>query len=721
MLAATCDLGIIYAARHAGCFPVAYAGCTEPFAALESYAFFASLGADELALVEFRDTPAIDGWPQAPGVASFETSRAAYAVAVPIRRGSTSDLLGVLMLGSTHPRADLTGAQSFVLGTIATQLLGASPSSATERLALLESAVMHARDSILITEAEPIDFPGPRILYCNPAFTEATGYSESEVVGRTPRILHGLDTDYEALKALKAALRAWQPVEIELLNYRKDGTPFWVELSIVPVADASGWFTHWVSVQRDTTERRAAHAAAIRAHTVEQDREALKILLEQRRRAEEALIHASTHDELTQLGNRGHIVRQIDARLHASAPGTRPCGAVFYLDLDGFKLVNDTHGHAVGDGLLVEIAARLPECIPASAVPARIAGDEFVIFFSEPAADADLEKMAQRVCDALIEPFETPGHTVAISCSIGIVRLTADYQNAEQVLRHADAAMYAAKRDGRAGFRFFHPAILADAAEALSLQSDLKAAVRARAFDVHYQPIFHTPTGAISGVEALIRWNHPRRGSVPASDFIPIAEQTGLIGAIDRWVRTRAFHQFAAWQRSFPGMSLILGVNVSAIELRDESFLDELDQTARAAGFSLSNLQIEITEGIFLVDSPVTTGLLIGLRNRGVSIALDDFGTGYSSLAYIDRYQIDTLKIDRIFVQQMLHKPRTMTILRGMVQLAGDLQLSLIAEGVETTAQFDALAAMGCTYMQGFLLGKPVAAQGITDLLMARS
>ena len=670
---------------------------------------------------------AIDGWPTPD-----ESTVTPFAVLVPLVGDNAVD--GLLVLGSLEKKKCLSAAQYYVLGSIAAQMLeelndgqatanhrtavhGRGDRGAGERLRLLESAVVNARDSILITEAEPVDCPGPRIVYCNPAFTQTTGYTEAEVLNRTPRILQGPLTDRVALDKLKAALKAWRPVEVELTNYRKDGTPFWVELSIVPVADEKGWFTHWVSVQRDTSERKAAEAVSLRVQVAEKEKEALAVRLVERQRAEAALVYAATHDELTQLHNRAFFIERLSEAVEAIKFGNSDPAAVLFLDLDGFKLINDTLGHATGDAVLVEVAERLSKCLRESHTLARLAGDEFVILVEDVDEPNSLQEIAERINALLRYPIQTQHKDISISCSVGAVRLTTKYNNAGEVLRDADAAMYAAKRGGNGGFRLFRHFMHERALEALSLQADLKGALKEEQFDVHYQPIYDAHSRQITSVEALVRWTHPTRGSVSPSEFIPVAEHIGVIGALDHWVMETAMSQAKRWQAQSPERHLRLNINVSALELTEETYVSNLMQCAREHDFSLSDLQLEITEGVLLDDSTQTEKILSSLRAKGVRIALDDFGTGYSSLAYIDRYQLDTLKIDRSFVSRMLNNRRTMAILKSTVSLAGQLELGVVAEGVETEDQINALCAMGCGQLQGYLLCKPLPASEFTELL----
>jgi len=631
---------------------------------------------------------------------------------------------GVFVLASSIAQTSFSAAQGYVLQAILTKLQSVPPFSplesdsqrhmpSAERLRLLESVVVNARDSILITEAEPIDLPGPRIVYCNPAFEVTTGYAEKDIIGQTPRILHGPGTDRTALAKLKSALRAWKPVEVELRNYRKDGSEFWVELSIVPVADERGWFTHWVSVQRDITERKALGAASIQAREDEEEKQRLYSSLAERQRTHDALYHAAMHDALTGLRSRTYLVERIRDALQGA-----PHSAVLYLDLDGFKMVNDSLGHAAGDALLREVAARLQKCITPTDTLARISGDEFVILVHVEESGNFLQKLAERINARLSDTLSAEFSGFYLSCSIGIVALSKAHQDAEEVLRDADAAMYCAKRVGTGEFMFFQTEMREQATELIRLQKDVRLATANQDFEVHYQPFFDIRTRNIAGMEALIRWTHPKRGAVPPAEFIPVAEQIGIIGLIDQWVRGTAFQQFNAWRAQVPTLKLQLNVNVSALELRDSGFLSNLERVAVRTGFSLSHLQIELTESVLLDDSPTTMALLRAIRERGVRVAFDDFGTGYSSLAYIANYEIDTLKIDRSFVIKMLENVRTMSVLESIIYLAKKLKLDVVAEGVETEPQLAALLTMGCDYVQGYLLSRPIPATAFTELIM---
>lgn len=601
---------------------------------------------------------------------------------------------------------------------------GPGAAHASERLRLLESVVVHANDAILITEAEPTDFPGPRIVYCNAAFTRTTGYTEAEIFGKTPRILQSPKTDRAALDRLRQALKNWEPIELELLNVKKDGTEFWVELSIVPVADERGWFTHWVSVQRDVSQRRVVEELAVRARISEVENRALEAEIRQRKLVEEQLLYAAYHDDLTRLRNRAYFMDRlatllgclVDPEPAAAEPGPSPC-SILFLDLDRFKLVNDSMGHRAGDLLLMEIARRLRTCVRAEDTLARVGGDEFAVLFEGADAAESAIKVAERILEAVGRPVHLGQSEVFTSCSIGIVHAQLGYSKPEELLRDADIAMYSAKKSGAPGLAIYNASMHAGVVEAHELQTDLRRAVLRSEFVLNYQPIYHAETGRLIALEALIRWAHPTRGTVPPAAFIPMAEEIGMIREIDRWVMHQACKQMRGWQRRYPGCTARISVNVSGDELRDPGFIDEVAGVLSATGLDGASLQLEITEGVFLHQPELIGRVLAGIRALGIGIALDDFGTGYSSLGYLDRFQIDTLKIDRSFVARMLRQDRTMAIMEGIVRLGTALKLEIVAEGVETEAQLATLRSMGCANVQGYLLGRPLPVEATTALL----
>lgn len=586
-----------------------------------------------------------------------------------------------------------------------------------ERLRLLESVAIHARDSIIITEAEPIDLPGPRILYCNAAFTRATGYTAEEMLGQTPRILQGPRTDPAARAKLRKALSAWESVEIELINYRKDGTEFWVELSIVPVADERGWFTHWVSVQRDITERKEAEQIAIRMRMAEFENKVLATEIQERKRVEAELLYTAFHDSLTRLRNRAFFMERLAATLDRARDKDITACSVLFLDLDQFKIVNDSLGHVEGDTLLKEVAQRLKACVRPQDTLARIGGDEFAILIEDAAGLAVPVSIAERILEAMRAPVQLGRQSVFPSCSIGIVQSQDRSALPEELIRDADIAMYVAKRAGYGDYAIFDGSMHDNAVARLTLQTDLRQAVDRSEFHLAYQPIVNPATGAILGFEALVRWDHPERGTVAPADFIPVAEEMGFVRQIDRWAMRESCAQLREWQRRFSNPALRISLNTSAAEFVDPDFLGDLAATLQEFGLRPECVELEITEGIFLHPSPSIADTIAAVRGLGVRIALDDFGTGYSSLSYINRYPIDTIKIDKSFIDDVCIDRRTRAIVELIVKLGATLDLRVVAEGVETQAQADALTHIGCGAVQGYHFARPLSVAAATEML----
>ncbi len=625
--------------------------------------------------------------------------------------------LGFLAICGYDPRS-LSGAQEYVLLTFAAQLedqlelddlrtfqlkTQLRDAESEERLRLLESVVINAHDAVLITEAEPVDSPGPRIVYANAAFTRSTGYELHEIIGLTPRILQGPETALASLERLKAALHAWEPIEVELLNYRKDRTPFWVELSIVPVADESGYFTHWVSVQRDVTDRKAAEEAATRARVDEA--------------ANAALEYRAFHDELTGLRNRAYMNDRVQTSLDQLRDGNGRRFAVLFFDLDRFKIVNDGLGHRVGDLMLIEFARRLEGSIRPQDTLARMGGDEFVCLLESEDLQ-DVVAIAGRILTSLRAPIRLAGRELFASTSIGIAIVDERYKSGAGVFRDADTAMYRAKKNGGMRFELFHETMHERALATLRVQMDLRGAIDRDEFRLYYQPLVSLDDGRAYGFEALLRWQHPEQGLIGPAEFIPIAEETGMIVAIGTWVLHEACRSMRMWHVTTPEHErLSLSVNVSSRQLCDPKFFFELEQTLAASGLDPKTLQLEITESIFLEHAQTAREVFDRVRALGVRIALDDFGTGYSSLSYLEQFPIDTLKIDQSFVARLLTTRATREIVRLIVGLARALEMDVVAEGVEEPEQWEALRQFGCASAQGYLFSRPVPAAEVPALL----
>ena len=557
-----------------------------------------------------------------------------------------------------------------------------------EQLRLLESSIARLNDIVIITEAGPFSDPGPRIVFVNEAFERWTGYTRDEVLGRTPRLLQGPDTQRGELDHIRAALEQWEPVRVDLVNYKKNGEPFWVDLDVSPVWDSSRKLTHWVAVGRDITERKSA---------------------------EEKIQYLAFYDPLTKLPNRQLLLD----RLHvALSDGDRPReGALMFIDLDNFKVLNDTLGHQKGDMLLQQVAERLRSCVAKGDTVARLGGDEFVILIEnsnakplEPAAAARI--VSDRILTTLGEPYVLPGYLHHSTCSIGVTLFGKEPCSVSELLKQADLAMYQAKDAGRNTVCFFDPEMQALVTANAALAADLRQAWRENQFLVAYQPQVGAD-GRMIGVEALLRWDHPERGRVGPDHFIPTAEETSLIIPIGRWVLEAACAQLAEWAKRPERRHLSIAVNVSVRQFRHTDFVDEVMQAIAHAGIEPQKLKLELTESLLADGIEVTVAKMGSLKEMGVTLSLDDFGMGYSSLSYLKRLPLDQLKIDREFVKEVLTDANDAAIARTIIGLAQSLGLGVIAEGVETEEQRAYLAQQGCPCYQGYLFCKPL---GIKEL-----
>lgn len=639
-------------------------------------------------------------------------------------RSAAERLVGVVLATIPLPHYQISAAQIYCLQAHATDLYDSlhskRVSASTRYLHLLKSVVVNAKDAILITEAEPINMPGPRIVYCNPAFSAATGFSLEDVIGQTPRILQCEESDRDTLRRLRESLQRWEPVEVELINARRDGSRFWVQMSIVPVANEKGQFTHWISVQRDITERKEAEEILRQAQLDREERVALESRLMERERIQEELSYAAFHDELTRLKNRAYFTNRIQEALSGEIHGNRSAATVLYMDLDRFKYVNDGIGHHAGDALLKCVAERLNDCIEVEAVIARIGGDEFAVLLTSEKHQEQSVETAGRIIQALGLPIEIEGQALFTSCSIGIATLDDRHCTAEDLMRDADVAMYSAKNKGRGRVAIFDMSMRQASIDMLMLQSALKNAITNDEFYLVFQPIFSVATEHIAGVEALIRWRHPLLGDVAPDVFISVAEDIGVIHDLGQWVMRTACREVKKWSDSFPNITIKLNVNVSGVEMNRKGFAIQVAHILEETGFNACALQIEITESVFLHEPEVVVQTLDALRAQGIRVALDDFGTGYSSLSYIDRYPIDVIKIDRSFVFRMMSHERSVAIVKSILSLGRALDLAIVAEGVETQSQLRQLKALDCPYAQGFLLSAPLVAKDIQALLSKR-
>jgi len=554
---------------------------------------------------------------------------------------------------------------------------------AQQHLRLLEDSIARLNDIVIITEAAPFRDPGPRIVFVNEAFERRTGYSREEVIGRSPRILQGPGTGRAQLDRIRTALEQWERVRVDLVNYTKAGEPFWVDLDVSPVWDETRRLTHWVAVGRDITERK---------------------------RDEEKIQYLAFYDPLTQLPNRQMLLDRLQSAVGEGARARD--GALMFIDLDNFKVLNDTLGHQKGDLLLQQVARRLRHCVAKGDLVARLGGDEFVVLL-ENTPEKPLDPLtaarvvSQRILEGLGEPYVLPGYLHHSTCSIGVTLFGRTPSGVNELLKQADLAMYQAKAAGRNAVRFFDPEMQAVASENAALAADLRQAWRGNHLAIEYQPQVGMD-GRMSGVEALLRWEHPGRGLVRPGQFIPTAEETSLIIPIGRWVLEQACAQLAAWQRHPGRAHLSIAVNVSIRQFRHPDFIEEVVTCVRRAGIRPDRLKLELTESLLAENIGTVIAKMRKLKDMGVRLSVDDFGTGYSSLSYLKRLPLDELKIDRAFVQDILGDGNDAAIAATIIGLGRSLGLEVMAEGVETEEQRAFLARQGCHRYQGYLFCRPL-------------
>jgi diguanylate cyclase (GGDEF)-like protein/PAS domain S-box-containing protein len=434
----------------------------------------------------------------------------------------------------------------------------------------------------------------------------------------------------------------------------------------------------------------------------------------ERRRAERQIAHLAHYDALTDLPNRVLFREKLEQELERTKRGEQL--AMLYIDIDEFKSVNDSLGHPVGDELLKAVAGRLRRCVRDTDFVARLGGDEFAVVQTGIGQASDAMELVKRIYDAIREPYQCLGHHVTTDASIGIALAPHDGTDLDQLLKSADLAMYGAKADGRRTYRFFEAEMDAKVKARRTLELDMRQAIVDGGFEIHYQPVVNLRNNEVVGCEALLRWRHPERGMISPADFIPIAEETGLICEIGDWVLATACAEAMNWPPN-----VRLAVNVSPVQFRSHAFSLKVANILAATGLSASRLELEITEAVLIRDDDAALTLLQHLRNIGVRIALDDFGTGYSSLSYLRRFPFDKIKIDRCFVDGITDGDGAAAIVQAVINIANAQNMTTTAEGIETDPQREMLRDLGCTEMQGFLFSRPLPVEQIRTLLLLRT
>ncbi|MGX4807752.1 bifunctional diguanylate cyclase/phosphodiesterase [Bradyrhizobium guangdongense] len=543
----------------------------------------------------------------------------------------------------------------------------------------LREIIDHIPSQITVKDARTRQY-----LLINRTAEEQFGRSSETVIGKTPFDIYPEESardvtedDTKALQTVDGLFKdehAWPSLT---MGQR------YITSTRIGIRDGSGEPRYLINVVEDVTERRRAH---------------------------EKIAHMAHYDPLTDLPNRTLFREQIERELEKVAGGSQ--FALLYIDVDEFKGINDSLGHHVGDELLKAIAGRIRACLKPGDLIARLGGDEFAVIQSGIDSSADVLAFVTRIHEAIRRPYHCLGHQLSTDASIGIALAPQDGTDLDQLVKNADLAMYGAKAEGRRTHRFFVPEMDASAKARLTLEQDLRQALVNGGFEIHYQPLVNLRTGMVSGCEALLRWRHPQRGMVSPAEFIPIAEDTGLINDLGDWVLRTACNEAATWP-----LHVRLAVNVSPVQLKCDTLALRIAGALAASGLDPRRLELEITEAVLIRDDEAALSILHQLRSIGVRIALDDFGTGYSSLSYLKRFPFDKIKIDRCFVADIdADSSGSPVIVQAVVNIASASNMTTVAEGVETEAQREMLRTLGCTEMQGYLFSKPKPAAEVRGL-----
>jgi diguanylate cyclase (GGDEF)-like protein/PAS domain S-box-containing protein len=540
----------------------------------------------------------------------------------------------------------------------------------------------------VIVDARAYDQP---VIYVNPAFERITGYSADEVLGRNCRFLQAGERDQAALEVIRNNLARHDDAHVVLLNYHKNGTAFWNDLYISPVLNERGELTHFVGVQNDISE-------------------------EKRYQAE--LSFNASHDLLTGLPNRSLLEDRLRQGCQISRRYRRSL-AVMFIDLDGFKPVNDSIGHHLGDQVLVEVAQRMSQQVRPGDTVARMGGDEFVVLLPDLAREEDVLQVAERLIGSIARPYRVEGIDLHITASIGITLSDGELEQPLQLIQQADLAMLKAKQEGRNNYQWYTNDLNQRVGERVTLRNELQKAIENQAFELYYQPQIDGRSGRVVGFEALLRWQHPERGFIPPDLFIALAEDTGQIIPLSEWVLDTACRQIR--QHSEQGLSgPSVAVNISPVHFQRINFVDSVQAVLQKHSLSAELLELEITETVLFNNAERAIETLHRLKQLGVRIAIDDFGTGFSSLNYLKRLPIDKVKIDRSFVQDIISDRHDAAITQGIISMAHHLRLKVVAEGVETEPQLAFLKKCRCDEFQGYYFAKPMPYAEIAGFLSER-
>lgn len=600
------------------------------------------------------------------------------------------DEFEVRWLGGTEPSWAVLSARRIRFQSVDAVLTSFTPINVLklmeQRLQLWAKVFEASSEGIIIMDAEQ------KILSVNRAFCKATAYDFYEVLGEhlssllsRPSDVTGDDIGHEIAQAIAYA-NEWQG-EVCLTTRSGQTYPALLMISAVRDDARQELVSHYIGICIDITDRK---------------------------KAEDRVQFLAHHDVLTELPNRSLCNATLDMAL-AQAHRTGECLAVLFIDLDRFKLINDTLGHHIGDGLLRSVAARLKQAVRGGDLVSRLGGDEFVVILRGLKEPADAHQQAeQRIIPLIRQSHLVQGHEINVSCSVGVATFPRDGTDRDELMRRADAAMYNAKSSGRDAACLFDPSIDQVLQERQTLEKHLKLALERQEFTLHFQPKMDARTRQMVGVEALLRWNSPELGHVSPARFIPVAEEAGLIKPIGTWVLQQACAQWAAWRAAGHG-PWVMAVNLSALQLADPGLLDLMRSCIAQYGCVPNQLEFEITESHLMQNSNSAAGALQAIKDLGVQLSIDDFGTGYSSLGYLKSFPIDKLKIDQSFVRDMLDDPADLVIVRATIALGHALGLKLVAEGVESQGQAEQLTTLGCEELQGYYFARPLDAESLVQ------
>ena len=538
---------------------------------------------------------------------------------------------------------------------------------------LAQRALDATRDGVLIADAAKDGFP---IVWASPSFEEITGYGPEEVVGRSCRFLQGPDSDPLAIKQMSAALASGQPARTIIRNYRKDGTPFWNEVSLTPVRDDEMTLTHYAAILSDVSE-----------------------MVEADRRTE----YLTTHDELTGLPNVT-LLRDRLEQLNNRLARREGAIAVLMVGLDDLQAINETLGHRTGDQLLGLVPSRLHAVTRASDTIGRVGGNQFVVLCEDVASEHGFTQLAERILAAFEEPFAIGDELMRCSASVGVATTDVKRPHPEELLKEADSALRRAGDSGGGSFEVFNVAMRERIERRTSLTKDLRDAVADGSLGLAFQPVVDIGSGSVRGVEALARWDHPSRGPISPGEFIPLAEETGLILELGRTVFRKACEEFAAAE--LPS-GLKLSINLSIRQLSDRHLVSTIQSAVGDAGLDFERIAVEITETALTSDLQSAAARLWELRELGLAVHLDDFGAGFASLGHLRRFPVDTIKIERAFISGLGGPSQDATLVSAILPMGRALGLEVVAEGVETDTQLAHLSSLGCRLAQGYLFARP--------------